>query len=284
MKECLITRLKSVVNDDSLEKLGHIKVVTTKVGNNSLAIEYASKGGVLSLSEDSSFEGGGNSKPVGETGLNRFAFTTAKDDAYIDFSNYYGISVLEVEHGTVQEQQKMKYMNLLKTISVENLNLDYLHDGVVSVISKMNTYGTFENIKKWSLLESISLANPIKEVNIDTIFGNAHPSMINMSGSSNVKGNVESIRWKVNELYLNNSAVSGYITRFLVSQRPLNIGGRLAFTNNNTFLWDSPLNGEIDRYMAEFSEYGVDLYLYPWSGAKTLYATYSVSSSLWTLA
>lgn len=263
--DCLITKLKGAVNDDSLLKLGELRLKITSIsGENSQSIRVGTltEGVTLSLK----IIGGGHFTDLdGSENYGTTKDVTTAETLYISNGNYYlsitskyelsNLSVL-TDMDIVGGLEELKFSDKLISLSLEGSDVS----GDLSLLSGFtNLYNLYltssqvtGNISSLSGLTKLQTLNMSELLGVEgdiSVFQNmASLQTLNLY-HTNVTGNISSLKSPLNTLSINGLNLTGTIEGLVTAQRSAgrNTGSiqTYGWPSAITFNGDAPENNTI---------------------------------------
>ena len=201
MYKTLITRLNGVANNDSLPKLGELKIKFTKgtkSGNRNITLKFSQKT-EIKISGDSAFSSGSKTTTLNVDQQAQLAFNNM-NEMEISFPKYnlVYLAINITDGGTAKfDIGNLKYSKLLEFINVSNTDVY----GDISSISGLENLNGFRvgNTKVYGDLAAVS--NLLKLTVIDV-------------GNSNISGDLSAISnlSKLAYVYMQNSRITGNLS------------------------------------------------------------------------
>ena len=201
MNKCLITKLDGVVNNNSLAKLGELKIKFTKgtkSGNRNITLQFSQKT-EIKISGDSAFSSGSKTLTLNVDQQAQLGFNNM-NEMEISFPKYnlkyFAINI--TDGGTAKfDIGELKYSKLLSSLNVSNTDVY----GDISSISGLVNLNSFrvKNTKLYGDLAAVS--NLLKLAAIDV-------SDANISGDLSAISNLSELSY----VYIQNSRITGNLS------------------------------------------------------------------------
>ena len=245
MNKCLITRLGGVVNNNSLSKLGELKIKFTKgtkSGNRNITLKFSQKT-EIKLSGDSAFSSGGKTKILDVDQQAQLTFNNM-NEMEISFPKYNlkYLAINITDGGTAKfDIGDLKYSKLLETLGVSNTDVY----GDISSISDLKNLNAFRvaNTKVYGDLAAVSNLLKLTVVEVfDT----------NVSGDLSAISNLSELTYVLiqnSRITGNLSAISNLSKLFKFDSRGLDLVADIsAITNLSelSYLYVDKLKGNIN--------------------------------------
>lgn len=201
MNKCLITRLNGVVNNNSLPKLGELKIKFTKgtkSGNRNIVLKFSQRT-EIKISGDSAFSSG-----------SKIRILDADQQATLGFSNMnemeisfpkYNLKYLAVnitDGGTAKfDIGDLKYSKLLETLNVSNTDVY----GDISSISGLENLNGFR-VKHTKIYGDLAAVSNLLKLSVIDV------SEANISGDLSAISNLSELTY----VYMQNSRITGNLS------------------------------------------------------------------------
>lgn len=201
MNKCLITRLGGVVNNNSLPKLGELKIKFTKgtkSGNRNITLKF-SQNTEIKISGDSAFSSGSKTIKLNVDELSQLSFNNM-NEMEISFPKYNlkYLAINITDGGTAKfDIGDLKYSKLLENLNVSNTDVY----GDISSISDLKNLNAFRvaNTKVYGDLAAVSNLLKLTVVEVfDT----------NISGDLSAISNLSELAY----VYMHNSRITGNLS------------------------------------------------------------------------
>lgn len=201
MNKCLITRLNGVVNNNSLSKLGELKIKFTKgtkSGNRNIVLKFSQRT-EIKISGDSAFSSGSKTLILDVDQQSTLGFSNM-NEMEISFPKYNlkYLAINITDGGTAKfDIGDLKYSKLLDTINVSNTDV---YGDISSISGLVNLTGfRVKNAKVYGDLAAVS--NLLKLTVIDV-------SDANISGDLSAISNLSELSY----VYMQNSRITGNLS------------------------------------------------------------------------
>ena len=223
---CLVTNLKSVVNNDNLKVLGQIKLLTEPTSGQSDPVVYivATKNVIVKTTDSLRL----NNCTEVTLVPNEINTLRISGNGYLIICDKYAISAIDYSRSNMNTPiDELKYMTALTSISclyavqgnIEDL-LNYNPSITTIKFAGTGISGNFENIAKSKLeqLSTIRLESPYIKGNID-VFTNGLLTDIYLNDCINIIGNINVLPNKQNITHLEiyNTGISGSLDEYVAS-------------------------------------------------------------------
>lgn len=246
MVQCLVTKLKGTVNNDSLPKIGELRIKFRKVSRPSVDSQYLNLSTVgtqsITIVGDGYFTDSTLSQNKGTTlsitGNNNIVYVS-NTNCEVSIPNKYNITDLNLGNNSKKIFNKELDLDQLKCSPLNSINVPYVNligglDDLKNITSLMsiimqgsNVTGNISSLKNLTLLKTLNLSNTNVIGDLDNLKGITSLSSIILS-NTNIAGDISSLSGLtlLNNLNLGNTNVIGDISSLqnLTSLASLNLG------------------------------------------------------------
>lgn len=215
--ECLVTKLKSVVNDDNLLKLGEIRMVFTKGAGTEIGFQAKSNGGIVIDGKNielKTYQGSQLSLPYNisildgvDASVSSYKIVSTRDDAYISIfnsENYRNIQLYDSVKlvDSYNSIDKLDFINF-KRIRAIGQNIAFVPFNILDLkdkdlieisISNSTLNGNISDFSNFKSLDTIRFKAPYVTGNIENLKNNITLTTIGFNNSiSGISGDIDTL-------------------------------------------------------------------------------------------
>lgn len=246
MAQCLVTKLKGTVNNNSLPKIGELRIKFRKVSSPSVDSQYLNLSIIntqsITIVGDGYFTDSTLSQNKGTTlsitGNNNIVYVS-NTNCEVSIPNKYNITDLNLGNNSKRIFNKELDLDQLKYSPLNSINAPYVNligglDSLKNITSLMsiimqgsNVTGNISSLKNLTLLKTLDLVNTNVIGDLDNLKGLTSLTSIYLN-NTNIAGDISSLSGltSLNNLSLGNTNAIGDISSLqnLTSLASLNLG------------------------------------------------------------